>query len=41
MIPTNPSPELKAKLAAAKAGRPLPRSTQPVTDTFPNAPKGS
>lgn len=41
MIPINPSPELRKRLEAAKAGKPLPPAKpQPVEETFPSKPKG-
>jgi hypothetical protein len=41
VIPIIPSPGLRKRLEAAKAGEPLPPSKpQPVEETFPSKPRG-
>lgn len=41
MIPIRPSADLKKRIEAARAGRPIPPATGSVADTFPDKPKGA
>jgi len=41
MIPIRPSADLKRRIEAARAGRPVPPAKDSASDTFPDKPKGA